>query len=192
MPFTFKRLSIPDVILVEPRVFGDERGFFLETYRRSDFEAFGIRADFCQQNHSRSKKGVLRGLHYQIDPKAQGKLIHVLCGAIFDVAVDMRKGSPWFGRWTGALLSGDNGRALWVPPGFAHGFLAVDDDSDVHYAATEEYSPEHESGIIWNDPDIGIQWPVEGQKPSVSPKDALLPRLALARNNFIYEGGERS
>ena len=188
MPFTFRRLVIPDVILVEPRIFGDERGFFLETYKRSDFEAGGIVADFRQQNHSRSGKGVLRGLHYQVAPKAQGKLVQVSHGAIFDVVVDIRKGSPWFGRWVSALLTGENGRMLWVPPGFAHGFLAVDDGTDVHYAATEEYSPEHDSGIIWNDPEIAVKWPVQELKPFVSAKDAGLPPLALARNNFIYEG----
>ncbi|MDA8387623.1 MAG: dTDP-4-dehydrorhamnose 3,5-epimerase [Nitrospiraceae bacterium] len=189
MPFTFKRLGIPDVVLVEPRIFRDERGFFLETYKRSDFRAGGIPADFVQQNHSRSRKDVLRGLHYQVAPMAQGKLVRVSRGAIFDVAVDIRKGSPWFGAWVSALLSGDNGRMLWVPPGFAHGFLAIDDDTDVHYAATSEYSPEHDSGIIWNDPEIAVEWPVES--PGVSDKDARLPSLRQARNNFIYKGEEK-
>lgn len=188
MPFVFKKLEIPDVVLIEPRVFRDERGFFLETYKRSEFAAQGIGFDFVQGNHSRSKKGVVRGLHYQLVPKAQGKLVRVSRGAVWDVAVDIRKGSPWFGRWVGALLSADNNRMLWVPPGFAHGFAAVEDDSDVIYLATDEYSPEHDSGMIWNDSEIAIEWPLEN--PIVSEKDARLPGLREARNNFTYGYGE--
>ncbi|MDA8171758.1 MAG: dTDP-4-dehydrorhamnose 3,5-epimerase [Nitrospiraceae bacterium] len=192
MPFTFKRLDIPDVVLIGPRVFGDERGFFLETYKRSEFSGAGIRSDFVQGNHSRSKKGVLRGLHFQLAPRAQGKLVRVVCGAVFDVAVDIRKGSPWFGRWAGAVLSGENRLMLWVPPGFAHGFLTLEDDTDVLYSTTDEYSPEHESGIAWNDPEIAIKWPAEikNGNPEVSDRDARLPLLRETRNDFIYAGGE--
>ncbi|MDA8085277.1 MAG: dTDP-4-dehydrorhamnose 3,5-epimerase [Nitrospiraceae bacterium] len=190
MPFIFKKLDIPEVVLIEPRVFGDERGFFLETYKRSDFIRQGISYDFIQGNHSRSKKGVLRGLHFQIEPRAQGKLVKVSHGAIFDVSVDIRKGSPWFGRWVSAILSGGNRHMLWMPPGFAHGFVALEDDTDVLYTATDEYSPEHESGIVWNDPEIGIKWPAEIENPIVSDKDARLLPLGHARNNFVYKAEE--
>ncbi len=188
MPFTFKKLDIPDVVLIQPRVFGDERGFFLETYKRSEFLNAGIDLDLTQANHSRSRRGILRGLHYQLDPRAQGKLVRVSRGAIFDVAVDIRKGSPYFGKWVGAELSGGNMFMLWVPPGFAHGFATLEDDTDVLYSATDEYSPEHDGGIIWNDPDISVKWPLEN--PVVSDKDAHLPSLKEARNNFIYGGGK--
>ena len=189
MPFTFKKLDIPDVVLIQPRVFGDERGFFLETYKRSEFLNAGIDLDLTQANHSRSGRGILRGLHYQLDPRAQGKLVRVSRGAIFDVAVDIRKGSPYFGKWVGAELSGGNMFMLWVPPGFAHGFATLEDDTDVLYSATDEYSPEHDGGIIWNDPDISVKWPLEN--PVVSDKDARLPFLKEARNNFTY-GGEKA
>ena len=185
MPFTFKKLEIPDIVLIEPRLFGDERGFFLETYKRSEFlEAGGIDADFTQANHSRSKRGILRGLHYQLKPKAQGKLVRVSRGAIFDVAVDIRKGSPWFGKWVGVTLTDENKLMLWIPPGFAHGFATLEDDTDVLYAATDEYSPEHDRGIIWNDPEISVKWPIKD--PVISDKDARLPSLKEAWNNFIY------
>jgi dTDP-4-dehydrorhamnose 3,5-epimerase len=185
MPFTFKRLAIAGVVLIEPRVFGDERGFFLETYKRSEFlRGGGIDLDLLQANHSRSKKGILRGLHYQLEPRAQGKLVRVSRGAIFDVAVDIRKGSPYFGKWVGADLSAANMAMLWIPPGFAHGFATLEDDTDVLYFATDEYSPEHDRGIIWSDPDIAVKWPLEN--PSVSDKDARLPSLKEAQINFIY------
>ncbi len=196
MPFSFKKLDIPDVVLIEPRVFGDERGFFLETYKRSEFlRGGGIDLDFAQSNHSRSKKGILRGLHYQLNPRAQGKLVRVSRGAIFDVAVDIRKGSPYFGKWVGAQLSGGNMAMLWIPPGFAHGFLTLEDDTDVQYCATDEYSPEHDRGLIWNDPEISVEWPLEkekgkGKNPIVSDKDSRLPSLKEAQNNFIY--GEKT
>lgn len=186
MPFTFKRLSIPDVILIEPRAFGDERGFFMETYKESDFKENGIEYSFVQDNHSRSKKGVLRGLHYQIEPKAQGKLVRVARGAVYDVAVDIRAGSPWYGKWVSAVLSEKNKHVLWVPPGFAHGVCVLEDDTELLYKATDVYSPETERGVVWNDPDLAIEWPLKDV--SLSPKDAILPRLKDAENNFRYGG----
>jgi len=192
VPFNFKRLAIADVILIEPRVFGDERGFFMETYKYADFAAFGIEEQFAQDNHSRSTRGVLRGLHYQKPPKAQGKLVRVVVGEIFDVAVDIRsargiardgytpqgKGSPTYGKWVGEVLSAENKRMLYIPPGFAHGFCVLSDVAEVTYKVTEEFSPEHDAGIIWNDPEIGIEWPIK--HPIISPKDAELPRLREA------------
>lgn len=175
MPFRFERLEIPEVILIEPKVFSDERGFFMETYKYSNFAAFGIKERFVQDNHSRSVKGVLRGLHYQRPPKAQGKLVRVLVGEIFDVAVDIRKGSPTYGKWVGVMLSAENRWMLYIPPGFAHGFCVLSEEAEVTYKVTEEYSPEHDAGIIWNDPEIGIDWPVE--QPILSAKDAGLPPL---------------
>jgi len=184
MPFEFKKLDIPDVVLVIPKVFGDERGFFMETFKKSDFEKFGIKGDWVQDNHSRSKKGVLRGLHYQLEPKAQGKLVRVVRGMVFDVAVDIRKGSPWYGKWVGVILSEENKYMLWIPPGFAHGFLALE-ESEVVYKCTAEYAPELDRGIIWNDPEIGIVWPIEN--PILSPKDSKHPFLKDAENNFVYK-----
>jgi len=188
MPFSFKRLAIPDVVLIEPRVFPDERGFFMETYKYSDFAAFGIKEQFVQDNHSRSKRGVLRGLHYQKPPKAQGKLVRVVVGEIFDVAVDIRKGSPWYGKWVGASLSAENKLMLYIPPGFAHGFCVLSEVAEVVYKATEEYSPEHDAGILWSDPEIGIQWPVKD--PIVSLKDSRLPLLREIGDGFVYEAAE--
>ncbi len=182
MPFTFTPLHIPDVILIEPRVFPDARGFFLETYKYSDFAAHGIPETFVQDNHSRSIRGVLRGLHYQNPPGAQGKLVRAVRGAIFDVAVDIRPDSATFGQWVGEMLSDENHHMLYIPPGFAHGFLTLSDVADVSYKTTAEYAPELDSGIIWNDPTIAIQWPV--QTPILSPKDAALPRLLEADNRF--------
>jgi len=185
MPFSFKRLAIPDVVLIEPRVFPDERGFFMETYKYSDFAAFGIKERFVQDNHSRSKRNVLRGLHYQKPPKAQGKLVRVVVGEIFDVAVDIRKGSPWYGKWVGMKLSAENKWMLYIPPGFAHGFCVLSDVAEVVYKATEEYSPEHDAGILWSDPEIGIRWPVKD--PIVSLKDSRLPLLREIGDDFVYE-----
>ncbi len=186
MPFEFKRLAIPDVVLVIPKVFGDERGFFMETFKKSDFERFGIKGDWVQDNHSRSKKGVLRGLHYQLEPKAQGKLIRVVRGMVFDVAVDIRKGSPWYGKWVGVILSEENKYMLWIPPGFAHGVVALEDDTELLYKVSgAEYSPEHDRSIRWDDPEIGIIWPV--RDPILSEKDKNAPFLKDADNNFIYE-----
>ncbi|OAQ19863.1 dTDP-4-dehydrorhamnose 3,5-epimerase [Thermosulfurimonas dismutans] len=186
MPFTFTRLEIPDVILIEPKVFGDERGFFLETYKASEFRANGISYDFAQDNHSRSQKGVLRGLHYQLEPMEQGKLVRCIRGRIWDVAVDIRKGSPWFGKWVAAELSGENKLMLWIPPGFAHGFVALEDGTEILYKVTKEYAPELDRGIIWNDPDLAITWPVEN--PILSEKDSRLPNLKEAEINFVYGG----
>ena len=182
MPFTFTPLRIPDVILVQPRVFPDARGFFLETYKYSDFAAHGITETFVQDNHSRSARGVLRGLHYQNPPGAQGKLVRAARGAIFDVAVDIRPDSATFGQWVGEILSDENHHMLYIPPGFAHGFLTLSDVADVSYKATAEYAPELDSGVIWNDPTIAIQW--LAQTPILSPKDAALPRLSEADNRF--------
>jgi dTDP-4-dehydrorhamnose 3,5-epimerase len=169
---TFKRTAIPDVILFEPRVFGDERGFFFESFNEKVFtEAVGERYQFVQDNHSRSSRGVLRGLHYQLPPNAQGKLVRVVAGEVFDVAVDIRKSSPTFGRWVGELLSESNKRQLWVPPGFAHAFVTLSDAAEFLYKATDFYAPSAERCIRWNDPDIGIQWPCD-QTPLLSKKDA--------------------
>ncbi|RLA85081.1 MAG: dTDP-4-dehydrorhamnose 3,5-epimerase [Deltaproteobacteria bacterium] len=186
MPFRFRRLEIPEVVLIEPVVFSDERGFFMEVYKYSEFSAFGITERFLQDNHSRSVKGVLRGLHYQNPPRAQGKLVRVLQGEIFDVAVDIRRGSPTYGKWVGVRLSSENRFMLYIPPGFAHGFCVLSDYAEVHYKVTDEYSPEHEAGIIWNDPEIGIDWPVES--PILSERDSRWPRLSEAENRFVYGG----
>ncbi|MBI4689729.1 MAG: dTDP-4-dehydrorhamnose 3,5-epimerase [Nitrospirae bacterium] len=182
MPFEFKRLSLPEIILITPRVFRDERGFFVEIYKYSDFAEAGIREFFVQDNHSKSAKYVLRGLHYQKNPAAQGKLMRCLKGKIFDVAVDIRKGSPRYAQWVGAELSEENNHMLYVPPGFAHGFIALSDIVEVLYKCTSEYSPENESGIIWNDPDINITWPAK--EPVLIEKDNQLPLLRNADNNF--------
>jgi len=179
MPFEFEPLQIPEVILIKPKLFSDDRGFFLETYKRSDFERVGIGFDFIQDNHSGSKKGVLRGLHYQKRPAVQGKLVRCIRGIIFDVAVDIRIGSPTFGKWVGVYLSEENRHMLWIPPGFAHGFLVVSDYAEVIYKVSHsEYSPTHDAGILWNDPDIGIEWPTNlVERVILSEKDAKLPRL---------------
>ena len=183
MPFTFTPLQIPDVILITARVFDDARGFFLETYKYSEFAAHGIPETFVQDNHSRSVRGVLRGLHFQNPPQAQGKLVRVVRGEIFDVAVDIRPSSPTFGQWVGEILSEANQRMLYIPPGFAHGFLVLSEFADVSYKVTTEYAPELDSGIIWNDPTIHIQWPLQGS-PLLSAKDAALPTLFNADNRF--------
>lgn len=164
-------LAIPDVILLEPKVFGDARGFFLESYNQESFrQATGLNLQFVQDNHSRSSKGVLRGLHYQLAPKAQGKLVRVVSGAVFDVAVDVRKSSSTFGQWVGAELSEENHRQMWIPPGFAHGFVVLSETADFLYKTTDYYAPELERCIAWNDPTIGIQWPAN-INPVLSDKD---------------------
>lgn len=168
----FVPTTIPEVIVVEPQVFGDERGFFMETYHRARFTAAGIDVDFVQDNHSRSLKGTLRGLHYQIQ-QAQGKLVRVVQGAVFDVAVDMRRSSPTFGQWVGEILSAENKRQMWVPPGFAHGFYVLSDSADFVYKCTALYAPEHERCVRWDDADLAIEWPLSGAAPPlVSAKDA--------------------
>ena len=162
---------IPEVLLLEPRVFGDERGFFMETWRETGFqELTGQNIHFVQDNHSKSVKGVLRGLHYQIK-QPQGKLVRVISGEVYDVAVDIRKGSPTFGKYVGEVLSAENKRLLWVPPGFAHGFYVMSDEAEFVYKCSDYYAPEFERCITWNDPDIGIAWPLEGADPQLSEKD---------------------
>ncbi len=182
MPFTFERLAIPEVILVEAKSFPDERGFFLENFKESDFLKNGIKTRFVQDNFSHSTKGVLRGLHYQKNPKAQAKLVIALRGEIFDVAVDIRKDSPTCGKWAGEILSENNHKLFYIPEGFAHGFCVLSEEADVLYKVTQEYSPEDEMGIIWNDPEINITWPID--KPILHEKDSQLPFLKNIDNNF--------
>lgn len=184
MPFRFERLEIPDVVLIEPRGFEDARGFFMETYRRSEFEAHGVPGPFVQDNYSFSVRNVLRGLHYQKNPSAQAKLVMVVRGSVFDVAVDLRRGSPTFGKWVGQVLTEENRRMLYVPVGFAHGFCVLSKDARVLYKVTAEYDPDLDGGVIWNEPEIGIRWPIE--KPILSEKDSRLPRLSEADHNFEY------
>ena len=166
---------LPEVLLIEPQVFGDSRGFFFESWNEREFERAGIAARFVQDNHSRSARGVLRGLHSQIR-QPQGKLVRVVEGEIFDVAVDIRRSSPNFGRWEGARLSSQSKNMLWIPVGFAHGFCVISDFAEVLYKTTDFYSPEHERSILWNDPDLGISWPLDGD-PILSAKDSRAPRL---------------
>ncbi|MHB1232730.1 MAG: dTDP-4-dehydrorhamnose 3,5-epimerase [Burkholderiales bacterium] len=168
--------ALPDVLILEPKLFGDARGFFFESYNRRAFhDATGLDVDFVQDNHSRSAQGVLRGLHYQIE-HAQGKLVRVVAGAVFDVAVDIRKSSPTFGRWVGMELSAANKKMVWIPPGFAHGFLVLSDDAEFLYKTTDYYAPSHERTIAWNDPQTGIAWPLVGA-PLLSAKDQAGVRL---------------
>jgi dTDP-4-dehydrorhamnose 3,5-epimerase len=164
-----RRTDIPDVLLIEPDVFGDQRGFFLESWNQREFDRAGIRAHFVQDNLSRSAKGVLRGLHYQIR-QPQGKLVRVMSGEIYDVAVDVRRSSATFGKWVGEQLSAANHTMIWVPPGFAHGFVVLSDSAEVFYKTTDYYAPEHERTILWSDPDLAIRWPICGQ-PALSGKD---------------------
>lgn len=184
MAFEFEPLEIPDVVLVRPTRYTDERGYFQESYRQSAFAEAGIEARFVQDNVARSQAGVLRGLHYQIPPAAQGKLITATQGRIFDVAVDLRVGSPTFGRWVGATLDADVASLLWIPEGFAHGYVALSDVADVHYKVTAEYRPELDRGVLWSDPAIDIEWPVD--EPLVSPKDREQPTLDACDNPFRY------
>jgi dTDP-4-dehydrorhamnose 3,5-epimerase len=167
--------AIADVLLIEPKVFGDPRGFFLESWNAKVFAEAGIPASFVQDNHSRSPRGVLRGLHYQVR-QSQGKLVRVASGEVFDVAVDLRRASPTFGRWVGERLSAENKRMLWIPPGFAHGFLVLSESADFLYKTTDYYAPEHERVLAWNDPELGIRWPLAGT-PTLSARDAAGTRL---------------
>jgi len=185
MPFRFQRLAIPDVILVSAKQFVDDRGFFLESYKQSEFADNGIPWAFVQDNRSNSTRQVLRGLHYQMQPRAQGKLVTALSGKIFDVAVDIRQGSPTLGRWVGATLSADRFNMLYVPIGFAHGFCVLSERADVLYKVTDEYAADLDRGIRWDDPQIGIDWPIAD--PILSEKDAALPFLHDAENNFGFE-----
>jgi len=176
MPFEFKMLEIPDVILIEPKVFEDERGFFLETYKKEDFdEKAGIKGEFIQDNHSKSKYGVLRGLHFQKEPYAQAKIVRCIRGEIYDVAVDLRKNLPTFGKYTGVILSEYNRYQLYIPKGFAHGFLVLSDAAEVIYKVDNVYASDYETGLIWNDPDVNIPWP--NDNPILSQKDQKLPTL---------------
>ena len=171
MPYTATPTAIPDVLALTPKVFGDARGFFFESFNARDFrEVTGVQADFVQDNHSKSAKGVLRGLHYQIQ-HAQGKLVRVVAGTVFDVAVDLRKSSPTFGRWVGEILSADDHKQLWIPPGFAHGFVVLSESAEFLYKTTDYWSPEHERTLMWNDPSIGIDWPIDFT-PQLAAKDA--------------------
>ena len=163
--------AIPDLLILEPKVFGDARGFFMESFNAKAFrDATGLDVSFVQDNHSRSGKGVLRGLHYQIE-QAQGKLVRVTRGAVFDVAVDLRQSSPTFGQWVGIELSEENNRQFWIPPGFAHGFLVTSDSADFLYKTTDYYAPQFERSLAWNDPTVGVEWPLEGITPLLSAKD---------------------
>ncbi len=184
MPFTFSPTKIPGVIVVEPRVFADERGFFMETYKHAEFAAHGIDEQFLQCNQSRSVRGILRGLHFQKPPKAQGKLVRAITGSIFDVAVDLRKGAPSYGQWAGVELSAENKKMLYAPAGFAHGFCVVSAEADILYMTTGEYAPALESGIAWDDPDLNIAWPVAA--PQLSERDCRWPRLRDADSGFVY------
>ena len=169
------RTLLPGVLLIEPKVFGDSRGFFLESYNRRRYAEAGIDAAFVQDNHSRSSRGVLRGLHYQVR-HPQGKLVSVVTGEVFDVAVDIRCGSPHFGKWYGCILSADNHLQLWIPPGFAHGFCTLSDSVDFLYKCTDYYLPEDEGGVLWSDPQLAIEWPIDA--PVLSAKDAAYPTMA--------------
>jgi dTDP-4-dehydrorhamnose 3,5-epimerase len=182
MPFEFGSVDIPGPLLIRPKVFGDGRGFFLELYKHSDFVKAGISEHLVQDNYSKSEKGVLRGLHYQKAPRAQGKLVLCLLGRIYDVAVDIRKGSPHYGKWTGVELTSENRLMFYVPPGFAHGFQVLSDAAEVMYKCTDEYSPQDERGIIWNDPDINVAWPLGG--PILSGKDKVNPFFRDIDNDF--------
>lgn len=179
MPFEFERLELEGLVLIRPKVFRDERGFFLEFYKRSEFYKNGIEVEFLQDNHSASVKGTLRGLHYQKKPKVQGKLVRFVKGEIFDVAVDIRKGSKTFGKWFGIRLSEENQLMLWIPPGFAHGFLVLSDYAEVIYKVSHsEYSPGHDAGIRFDDPDLAIDWPIKDPNLLIlSEKDKRLPYL---------------
>ena len=177
MPFEFKRLKISDVILVIPKVFNDDRGFFMEGYKKSEFYENGIDVDFNQDNHSKSTKGVLRGLHYQAAPKGQAKLVRCVRGEIFDVAVDIRKDSPTFGQWVGEKLTEENKHMLYIPEGFAHGFAVLSDEAELLYKASGEYNPVADRGVLWNDKEIDINWEIDFE-PILSDKDKNQPKLS--------------
>lgn len=187
--FNFIPTSIRDLYIIEPQVFGDHRGYFMESYSKRDFETAGLTMEFVQDNQSRSKKGVLRGLHFQTK-HAQGKLVRVVEGAVYDVAVDLREGSPTFGKWEGVLLTAENKRQFYVPEGFAHGFLVISDHAIFAYKCTDYYAPEYDGGVLWNDPEIGIKWPLEGiEKVLLSEKDQkqqTLKEFMTKENPFKY------
>lgn len=179
MPYTVTPTAIPEVLILEPKVFGDDRGFFFESFNQLDFNLVtGLDVQFVQDNHSKSSKGVLRGLHYQIQ-HPQGKLVRVTQGAVFDVAVDLRRSSPNFGKWVGVELSAENKKQMWVPPGFAHGFVVTSDSAEFLYKTTDYWYPEHERSLLWSDPAVGIQWPLDGD-PQLAGKDAAAKTLQEA------------
>jgi dTDP-4-dehydrorhamnose 3,5-epimerase len=182
MPFHFTPTDISGVIVIDPPVFPDDRGFFMESYKRSEFAAGGINETFVQCNQSKSARGILRGLHYQKNPKAQAKLVRALSGEIYDVAVDLRKGSSTYGKWTTVILSAENKKMLFVPVGFAHGLCVTSADAEMLYMTTEEYAPDLEAGVLWDDPDLAIEWPVAN--PVLSARDRAWPRLRDADNTF--------
>ena len=176
MPYTVTPTALPEVLILEPKVFGDDRGFFFESFNQRDFsQAMGLDVHFVQDNHSRSAKGVLRGLHYQIQ-HPQGKLGRVTQGEVFDVTVDLRRSSPHFGQWVGVVLSADNKHQLWIPPGFAHGFVVTSESAEFLYKTTDYWYPEHERSLLWNDPNVGVEWPIKGE-PQLAAKDAAGKRL---------------
>ena len=184
----FIETEIPGLVILEPKVFGDERGFFMESYNKNLFEENGIRIDFIQDNHARSGPvGVLRGLHCQLPPMAQTKLVRVTAGSVFDVAVDLRKGSPTYGKHVSVVLSASNFRQFLIPQGFAHGYVTLEENTEFQYKVDNYYSPENDAGIIWNDPDLGLDWPLEGE-PVLSGKDKILPRLKDFDSPFVYSG----
>jgi len=182
MPFRFNPTDISGVIVIDPPVFPDDRGFFMESYKRSEFAAGGINETFVQCNQSKSARGILRGLHYQKNPKAQAKLVRALSGEIYDVAVDLRKGSSTYGKWTTVILSAENKKMLFVPVGFAHGLCVTSADAEMLYMTTQEYAPDLEAGVLWDDPDLAIEWPVAN--PVLSARDRAWPRLRDADNTF--------
>ena len=186
--FNFIETKIKDLYIIEPKVFGDDRGYFMESYNRRDFVEAGLDMVFVQDNESKSKKGVLRGMHFQTK-FTQGKLVRVTKGEVYDVAVDLRKGSPTYGEWEGILLSAENKKQFYVPEGFAHGFLVLSDEAVFNYKCTNLYEPEYDSGLLWNDPEVGIEWPLEGiDKIILSEKDKKQPRLNELDLPFIYKG----
>jgi dTDP-4-dehydrorhamnose 3,5-epimerase len=178
VPFYFQQAELPGVVVIEPKVFADERGFFVETFKQSDFDAAGMRAGFVQENHSKSVRGTLRGLHFQRAPKAQGKLVRTIVGEIFDVAADVRLDSPTFGKWVGVHLTATNKRSLFVPPGYAHGFCVLSDEAEVIYKTTAEYAPAFECGVRWDDPALAIDWPISN--PVLSARDERWEWLSVA------------
>jgi dTDP-4-dehydrorhamnose 3,5-epimerase len=188
MSFRFEKLEIPGMILVETTLRRDDRGFFQESYQRSAFQEAGIREEFCQDNFAHSTKGVLRGLHFQHPPQAQGKLVQLSLGAVWDVGVDLREGSPTFGAWLGVELAEGTGRMLYLPPGFAHGYLVLSEVADLAYKVTSEYAPELDAGIRWDDPQIGVDWP--SKNPILSQKDLELPSLEEITSPFLFAEGE--
>jgi dTDP-4-dehydrorhamnose 3,5-epimerase len=182
MPYTVTPTDLPDVLMLQPKVLGDARGFFVESFNARDFaNATGLEVEFVQDNHTMSSQGVLRGLHYQIQ-HAQGKLVRVVRGEVFDVAVDLRKSSANFGRWTGRILSEKNALQIWIPPGFAHGFLSLSESAEFLYKTTDYWYPEHERSLLWNDPDLGIKWPLPAgfQEPTMAAKDMAAMKLSMA------------